>query len=131
MPNARLPTDDLVLEMEETEGLLISPPKQQQQQQSKFCSILNFCILDRWGILLWLLGFFLGMMLCSNTESLRFWEGKGGENVDNVEIKAPPSKMVLHDLQSGPPTSSPTAAAALAAEENRVLRATHALLHGV
>ena len=100
-----LPRNDNVLEMEETEGLLkeesnATKPAMQAASNSAFCG--------RWGILMFLLGLGLSYLYYADTSSLRFWEGMGGANVDDVETKPPMSDApIASPAPISPPEGTP------------------------
>lgn len=101
-----MPIPPMYLEMEEVEELVTSTPGKTDNKSK-----------NRWVMLvLILLGIFIGAFLTSNSESLRFWEGTGETNVDDVEENEP---TPVPSLPSAPPTNviepalAPTAASPL------------------
>ena len=68
-----IPMDDFKLEMEETEGLIVSPPVDTNQTHRSG----NRAVGNRWACFMLFVGILLGIVLTSDSESLRFWEGKG------------------------------------------------------
>ena len=54
-------------------------------------------------------GILLGILLTSDTESLRFWEGPGGANIDDVEAKE--NESTLNPSSQEQPTPAPSVAA--------------------
>ena len=100
----QLPFDDHKLEMEETEGFLPSPSPAKKQTIKKE----NRAYGNRWGCAMLFVGVMLGVLLTSDTESLRFWEGTAGENVGDVEEKANEPTLTPSSPLSAKPTPLPT-----------------------
>jgi hypothetical protein len=96
---SRIPFDDRMLELEEVEGLVKSPAQGGKQPTKK--SGEGNAASNRRVVFMLILGIMLGVLLTSHSASLRFWEGKGGENVDDVETK---------NLTTSLPTPNPTVA---------------------
>jgi hypothetical protein len=105
MVSARIPTDDRMLEMEEVEGLLTSPAK--QRKASTTISMCDKAYCGRWGFCLFTIIAVVCVLFASDSENLRFWEGKGGDNVDNVEQKGPSPFVTTKEFATNPPVKSP------------------------
>ena len=100
-----IPMDDFKLEMEETEGFIISPPQETKHALKSGSRAFG----NRWACFMLFVGILLGIVLTSDTESLRFWEGKGGENVNAVEEKVYEPTMSPSSSPSVQVTPVPTA----------------------
>jgi hypothetical protein len=100
--SARIPFDDHKLEMEETEGLIVSPPPRNKLSNKSE----NRASGNRWACFMLFVGILLGILLTSDTESLRFWEGPGGTNINDVEEKE--NESTLNPSSQAQPTPSPS-----------------------
>ena len=105
MASARIPTDDRMLEMEEVEGLLSSPAK--HRKATSAISLCDKSCCGRWCLCLVTVIVIVCFLFASDVENLRFWEGKGGENVDDVEQKSPSTPLAFtQELATNPPLES-------------------------
>lgn len=99
--SARIPFDDHKLEMEETEGLIVSPPPRNKVTTKSE----NRASGNRWACFMLFVGIMLGILLTSDTASLRFWEGPGGSNINDVQEKE--NESTLNPSSQAQPTQSP------------------------
>mmetsp|Transcript_8676 Transcript_8676/g.9577 ORF Transcript_8676/g.9577 Transcript_8676/m.9577 type:complete len:117 (+) Transcript_8676:60-410(+) len=95
---SEIPFDDNMLELEEVEGFLESPPPKRTPLRGESSSDRSRIISNRWACTMLVCGFVMGLVMSSDKPWLYFREG--GKNIADVELKK--------EIQSTRPTFSPT-----------------------
>lgn len=103
--SSRIPFDDK-LDLNDVEGSVNKAPSATKKSDSSTSG-------NRWTCFLLIVGIVIGVLTTTDNESLRFWEGNGGKNVDDVERKDPvitpsPSTKPPVDVSVPPPPPTPS-----------------------